>query len=96
MTQEFNSSLPVANAFRQVPFPDGRMPWGLHSSETSNGAEVVLPALTCKADTLSLDLPLSYACLKGCFPRDAMITGPRALERRQEKIMVAISCAGST
>lgn len=65
------------------------MPWGLHSNQTPNGAEFVLPPLTCEADILALDLPLSYACLKAYFPQDAMITGPRALERRQ-KIMVAI------
>ncbi|KAF8893237.1 hypothetical protein CPB85DRAFT_1330877 [Mucidula mucida] len=75
--------------FYEVPFSDGRSPWGLvvHVPNTGN---VTLPRLDNLAAVQGLSLAESHGYFAGYFPTHPVITGPHTLTRQRTMIASAI------
>ncbi|KAF9025952.1 hypothetical protein BDZ89DRAFT_1161491 [Hymenopellis radicata] len=75
--------------FYEVPFPDGRRPWGLLVNVPNTG-NIALPPLNSIAALQALTLPESYGYYAGYFPNLPVLAGANTLARRKAKIATAI------
>ncbi|OBZ67856.1 hypothetical protein A0H81_12255 [Grifola frondosa] len=83
MASNRNQTLGLNN-LAEVPFPDGRHPWGMQYH-----GQHQLPPLTSKADVEGLSEAQRKAYLKGYYPN---IVVPATLQEQQSAIMSAIGC----
>ncbi|KAF9032489.1 hypothetical protein BDZ89DRAFT_1158523 [Hymenopellis radicata] len=93
--QNLVSSIGDNGPFVEVPFPDGRMPWGLNVPVPNHG-NITLPPLNNVAAIRALTLPQSYGYYYGYYPNQPvglLDAGPDTSAHRIERIASAIGRA---
>ncbi|KAJ3867455.1 hypothetical protein EV359DRAFT_61414, partial [Lentinula novae-zelandiae] len=90
--KEHNAQRNVDNSgpFYEIPFPDGRKPWGL-SVDRPGHPNVILPRLDNQASIDNLTHDQSYAYFAGYYPNMPVLnTGPNTLHDQKLAIAHAI------